>query len=70
MIELVREHNKGLPRGEFITTSVEIEKAKPEMDVLIPLADVVFISKDYAAFKGYSSMAETVERVQALAHSG
>ena len=70
MIKLVREHNKGLPRGEFITTSVEIEKAKPELEALIPLADVVFVSKDFAAFKGYSNMAETLEGMKALAHPG
>ncbi|KAG0729493.1 Ketohexokinase [Chionoecetes opilio] len=70
MIALVREHNKGLTQGEFITTSVEIEKAKPELEALIPLADVVFVSKDYAAFKGYSSMTETLDRVRAVAHPG
>ncbi|XP_045116117.1 ketohexokinase-like isoform X1 [Portunus trituberculatus] len=70
MIKLVREHNKGLPQGEFITTSVEIEKAKPELEALIPLVDVVFVSKDFAVFKGYSNMAETLEGVKAMAHPG
>lgn len=70
MLQAVRAYNETQPPGHFITCSVEIEKARPELEALIPLADVVFVSKDYAAYKGYTSMAETLREVQGLAHPG
>lgn len=69
MLSLVRSHNEGVT-GPHVTCSVEIEKARPELEVLIPLADVVFVSKDYAAFKGYTSMAQTLREVQKVARPG
>lgn len=69
MVGLVRAHNEGVT-GPPITCSVEIEKARPELEALIPLADVVSVSKDYAVFKGYTSMAQTLGEVQKVARPG
>ncbi|XP_042234571.1 ketohexokinase-like isoform X2 [Homarus americanus] len=70
MIERIRQYNRSHQDCGCITISVEIEKAKPELESLIPLPDVLFVSKDYAMFKGYSSMAETVKEIQAQAIPG
>lgn len=67
MIDRIRQHNKNLRDGIPVTISVEIEKAKPELESLISLPDVLFVSKDYAMYKGYRSMQETLEKVQAQA---
>lgn len=55
MIRTVRE------RLEYMKISVEIEKARPVLDELLPLADVVFVSKEYAYFSGFRTMKEAVE---------
>nr|XP_053650539.1 ketohexokinase-like isoform X1 [Cherax quadricarinatus] len=65
MIEHIREYNKSHQDGSSITISVEIENAKHELESLIPLPDVLFVSKDYAMFKGYTNKEETVEKIQA-----
>lgn len=39
--------------------SIELEKKKPELAVLTGLADVLFISKEYASYHGYQSPEET-----------
>ncbi|KAK3893741.1 hypothetical protein Pcinc_002445 [Petrolisthes cinctipes] len=70
MIEVVRKHNQKHQDSKSITISVEVEKAKAELDALIPLPDVLFVSKDYAKFKGFSNMAETVEKIQTQAYPG
>lgn len=70
MITHVREYNQNASDRGSVTISVEIEKAKPELASLIPLADVVFVSKDYALFQGYSNMKETIEKVRNQAIPG
>lgn len=70
MIRHVRAFNQKHPERKPVTISVEIEKAKPELEALIPLPDVLFVAKDYAKFKGYSNMDETIETIQSLAFPG
>lgn len=62
MIATVREKN--------VKLSVEIEKARPVLKELVPYGDVVFISKDFAAFSGFHSMEEAVKGFLALAKPG
>uniref|UniRef100_A0A1B6M8E5 Carbohydrate kinase PfkB domain-containing protein n=1 Tax=Graphocephala atropunctata TaxID=36148 RepID=A0A1B6M8E5_9HEMI len=45
-----------------IITSVELEKAKEEIKELLPLADVVFIGKDFGSFQGCKNMHEALAR--------
>ncbi|KAK7084882.1 hypothetical protein SK128_000024 [Halocaridina rubra] len=67
IIELVREYNSSHSESQPIIISVEIEKAKPEVEVLVPLADVIFVARDYAAYKGYTSMDDAIANIQLLA---
>lgn len=46
--------------GWPLTVSVEAEKPRAEVAALLPLADVLFVSKDYARYRGYSTMQEAV----------
>lgn len=70
MIAIVRKYNQKCQDGNSITISVEVEKAKAELDALIPLPDVLFVSKDYARFKGFTNMTETVQKIQMQAYPG
>ncbi|XP_069988095.1 ketohexokinase isoform X2 [Penaeus vannamei] len=63
MIEVVRKHNENHRDVKPIIISVELEKAKPELSSLIPKADIIFVSKDYAQFQGYTDMAETIDKI-------
>ena len=55
MVEIVRE---SCPR---LKVSIEVEKPRPVLTRLIPLADLTFISREFAEFSGYSSMEESVK---------
>ncbi|CAL4149398.1 unnamed protein product [Meganyctiphanes norvegica] len=72
MMKYVNRHNEEQVKLEEITVrvSVEIEKAKPELECLIPLADVVFVAKDYAQYKGYTDMKDTIENIRKNAKKG
>lgn len=70
MISHVKQYNKNHKGCTPITVSVEIEKAKPELEALIPLANVIFVAKDYAKFKGYADMDETIKKIQSVAMPG
>lgn len=43
-------------RGSDVTISVELEKARPDMELLAKHADVVFVSKDFALHSGCLDM--------------
>jgi hypothetical protein len=47
-------------RYSSVKISVEIEKARPMLNELLSLGDVVFLSKEYAQYSGFSSMDDTV----------
>ena len=57
MIELIRSRNHNLK------ISVELEKPRAVLKELMPLGDVVFISKEFAKFSGYQSMEDAVKGV-------
>lgn len=66
MIETIRTHNKdlvsqGLPP---ITISIELEKKRDELKSLQSLADVLFISKEYAMYRGYQSPEEACLKIR------
>ena len=59
--DLVRFVNEErLVRGLRFTVSVEIEKADHGLEALLPLADLVFVSKDFSKFSGAQSSKEAV----------
>ncbi|EDO46814.1 predicted protein [Nematostella vectensis] len=51
MLEKVDRHNR--TNSNQITVAVEIEKKEERLQVLLPKADVIFISKDFAKHLGY-----------------
>lgn len=53
-----------------IKISVEIEKSRPILKELIPLGDVLFVSKDFSVFSGYHSMKKAVEGFSSLVQPG
>lgn len=55
---------------ENMKISVEIEKGRPFLDELLPLADVVLVSKECAHFFGFRTMNEAVEGFLKLAKPG
>ncbi|RZF35567.1 hypothetical protein LSTR_LSTR005095 [Laodelphax striatellus] len=50
--------------------SIEIEKPRSNQEVLIPLADVVLLGKDFALFSGCRSMVETIQKFKHNLKSG
>lgn len=70
MIEVVRKHNESHKDVKPIIISVELEKSKPELSSLIPKADVIFVSKDYAQFQGYTDMAQTIDKIHSETRPG
>lgn len=70
MIAHIRQYNKSITEGSPVVISVEIEKAKSDLDCLISLPDVIFVSKDYAIFKGYTNMKNTIEKIKTQALPG
>ena len=53
MIHYIRKCTSGLT-----VISIELEKTKPQLAQLISLADVLFVSKEYASYHGYTSAEE------------
>ncbi|XP_076243082.1 ketohexokinase [Calliopsis andreniformis] len=64
------ENNETCTNQMPITISVELESPKEELLDLLPYADVVFISKDFALYRGYSNMSETLRSISEEAKSG
>ncbi|XP_060129218.1 ketohexokinase isoform X1 [Zootoca vivipara] len=61
MIQRVEAHNRTCPPSDRVTTSMEVEKTRPELYQLFGYGDVVFVSKDVAKAWGFSSAAEAVK---------
>lgn len=53
-----------------VTTSVELEKAREELKLLLPLADVVFIGKDFAKFQGCKDRFDALQKNIGLVKMG
>ena len=70
MISTVREHNNSLKSTHRkITISIEIEKKKNQ-ESLIPLADVLFVSKEYACHYGYKNAKDLCLGIQGKCKDG
>lgn len=63
MMESIENWNKSEGNQHQITVSVELEKPKPDLQDLIPLADVIFVGKDFAKFRGCVNMADTLKNI-------
>jgi ketohexokinase len=61
MLADARERRPGTPR------SVEIEKPRPGIEELLPLADLVLFSRQYALARGHADAASLLARARALA---
>ncbi|PSN48255.1 hypothetical protein C0J52_03053 [Blattella germanica] len=56
------EHDRGYGLGnKALPVSVEVEKPRSETEDLIPMADVLFVGKDFAEFRGCTNMSETLK---------
>ena len=64
MIDMVEKWNSALTHESKIIVSVELEKPRKTLLPLLDKADVVFISKDFARFCGYSSASEAVKSLR------
>jgi hypothetical protein len=64
MIKFVRENSKS------IKISIEIEKTRTVLGELLPLGDVVFISKEFSQFSGFPTMKEAVKGFIGLSRPG
>ncbi|XP_034277032.1 ketohexokinase isoform X3 [Pantherophis guttatus] len=61
MLLQVEKYNQTCPPSERVTTSVEVEKTRPELYQLFCYGDVVFVSKDVAKTFGFYSAPEAVK---------
>ncbi|XP_070591076.1 ketohexokinase isoform X2 [Erythrolamprus reginae] len=61
MLQRVEKYNQTWPPSERVTTSVEVEKTRPELYQLFCYGDVVFVSKDVAKTFGFYSAPEAVK---------
>lgn len=61
MIEIIEKYNSIKSCTEIVKVSVELERPRESLLQLLNKADVVFISKDFARFRGFSSPALTVK---------
>lgn len=61
MIDIVDEFNITQPDDKKIKVSVELERPRETLWPLLSRGDVVFISKDFARFRGFSSPVETIK---------
>lgn len=65
MMHCVKEHNKNSLNSNSnklpITVSIEVEKNKPDIFSLMPLADIIFVSKDVATSQNCRNMKETLQ---------
>lgn len=64
MLRRVRERRPGL------IVSLEVEKTRPQIERLFPLADVLVFSRAYARARGFSSAPELFAAARASAASG
>ncbi|XP_054268450.1 ketohexokinase-like isoform X2 [Macrosteles quadrilineatus] len=67
MLAHLKQRNTKYPG---VTTSVELEKAREELKLLLPLADVVFIGKDFAKFQGCKDGFDALQRNIGLVKMG
>ena len=56
MLEFIHENCKNRPK-----ISLEMEKLNRNYDPLLPLVDVIFVSKEYALSKGFKNKSELVK---------
>ena len=70
MIEIIEKFNIMKSCTEKIKVSVELERPRESLLQLLHRADVVFISKDFARFRGFSSSALTVKSLHSHLKSG
>ena len=66
MINKVEIFNKSVDKDQRVTVSVEIETPKsacPEINRLLGIADVVFVSKDYAKDAGFDDKENAVKEI-------
>lgn len=82
MMQYIKSYNKSARLSEEqsadknntknvnITISIELENPKSELLNLLPYADVVFISKDFAQSRKYDNMSETLKGISKEAKSG
>ncbi|XP_039202032.1 ketohexokinase isoform X4 [Crotalus tigris] len=61
MLQQVEKYNQACPPSERVTTSLEVEKTRPELYQLFSYGDVVFVSKDVAKTFGFYSAPEAVK---------
>ncbi|XP_078365873.1 ketohexokinase-like [Oculina patagonica] len=73
MIEIIEKFNTTTAMKscyEKVKVSVELERPRESLMLLLNKADVVFISKDFARFRGFSSSALTVKSLHPHLKSG
>ncbi|XP_033917054.1 ketohexokinase isoform X1 [Melopsittacus undulatus] len=70
MMQRVEQHNRARPPEDRIRTSVELEKPREELLLLMGLGDVVFISKDLAQHFGYRSAPEALQGLRSRVQPG
>ena len=63
MVGAIRKHNLHTDK-QPITISIELEKKREELIALEALPDLVFISKEYACFRGYQSAEEACLQIR------
>ncbi|XP_074657225.1 uncharacterized protein LOC141910388 [Tubulanus polymorphus] len=61
MLKSIDEFNRTQPDEKRITTSVELEKTRHKLGMVLDKADFVFISKEHAAFRGYQTADEAID---------
>ena len=70
MIDIVEEFNAAQSPKDRIVISVELEKPRKSLMQLLDKADVVFTSKDFAQFLGFSTPCETVRSLRSKTRPG
>lgn len=70
MIAIVDEFNSKRTAHDKIVVSVELEKPRQSLVPLLDKADVVFTSKDFARFCGYSKASEAVKAFHSKVKAG
>lgn len=64
MISIVENFNSAQSPENKIVVSVELEKPRESLLLLLDKADVVFTSKDFGKFLGFSSPSETIKSLR------
>lgn len=70
MIEIVDKFNSLQPCDKKIKVSVELERPRGDLMMLLNRGDVVFISKDFARFRGFCTATEAVKSLYSETKSG